>query len=65
MGCAYEEELQRLTFASLRVLLAQRDHLLGQPLGLLRFVPCCRDALMLDQGCDQVSEERSSVRRRP
>ena len=58
---SYEEELERLPLASFRILLSQCDHLLGQPLRFLCFVPCGRDGLVLDEGGDEIAEERFAM----
>ena len=46
----HEEKLLGLVLASLRILLAVRNHLLRKPLGFFRFRPCGGDGLMLEKG---------------
>jgi hypothetical protein len=44
------------------VFLAQRHQLLGQSLRFLCLVPCCRYGFVLEQGSDEISKERLSMR---
>lgn len=64
-GETYEEDSQCPSPAGFCVLLAQRDQLLRQSLGLLGLGPCRRDGLMLEEGGDEVAEEGLSMRRLP
>ena len=58
----YVEDGQSLSLASIGVLLAQSDQLLGQTLGFLGLGPCRGYRLVLEQGCDEVSEQSLTVR---
>lgn len=58
----YVEDGESLSLASIGVLLAQGDQLLGQTLGFLGLGPCCGYRLVLEEGCDEVSEQSLTVR---
>lgn len=59
----YIENLQSPSSARLRVLLAQSDQLIGQPLGLLCLGPCRCDRFILEKRGNQVSKQGLSMRR--
>src|SRR4051794_18832831 len=58
----YIENLQCSSPTSLRVLFAQRDQLVRQPLCLLSLSPCCRDRFILKKRGNQVAEQGLSMR---
>lgn len=58
----YVEDGESLSLAGVGVLLAQSDQLLGQTLGFLGLGPCCGYRLVLEEGCDEVSEQSLTVR---
>ena len=64
--CRYEqtyiEYSLRLRPTRVRILLAQRDEFLGQPLRLFGFVPGRLDGFMGDERGDEVAEEGLPVR---
>ena len=57
MNRTYIEYRLRLRPARIRVLLAQRDELLGQPLRLFGLVPGRLDGFVRDERGDEVAEE--------
>lgn len=61
LGVTYIENLQSTSPTSLRVLLAQGNQLVGQPLGLLGLVPCRCDRLVLEKRGDQIAEQGLSM----
>ena len=58
----YVKDGESLSLAGIGVLLAQGDQLLGQTLGFLGLGPCCGYRLILEEGCDEVSEQSLTVR---
>jgi hypothetical protein len=58
----YVKDGQSLSLAGIGVLLAQGDQLLGQTLGFLCLGPCRGYRLVLEEGCDEVSEQGLTVR---
>lgn len=58
----YKKYCLRALFTRIGVSFPQRDQLFGQPLSFFGFVPCRRDGLVLDERCDEISEEGFAVR---
>lgn len=58
----YVEDGKSLSLAGVGVLLAQGDQLLSQTLGFLGLGPCCGYRFVLEERCDEVSEQSLTVR---